>query len=62
MNNTKWNYTRNTTLENLNLKIGDLWTQWSSCSKCDTIGKQSKYGHCWVSLKGMFNMLYYKFQ
>lgn len=55
MNNTKLNYTRNTTLEDLKfLKIGDLWTQWSSCSKCNTMGKQTKYGYCWVSLKGMY--------
>lgn len=51
MNNTKLNYTINKNLEDLNFKISNLWTEWSSCSKCDEIGKQIKFGHCFVSLK-----------
>lgn len=33
----------------------NLWTEWSSCSKCDEMGKQIKFGHCVVSLKSTSN-------
>lgn len=36
-------------LASLNLKIWNLWTEWSSCSKCDVVGKKTKFGHCIVS-------------
>lgn len=57
MNNTKINYTinKNIVLKDLNLKILYLWSEWSSCSKCDEIGKQMKFGHCLVSLKSTSN-------
>jgi len=55
MNNTNFfNYTTSgkINLEDVNLKIWNLWTKWSLCSKCDVIGKTIKFGHCTVSLKG----------
>lgn len=36
-------------MEDLNLKIWRQWTEWSTCSKCDTIGKKIKFGHCLIS-------------
>jgi len=51
VNSTKVNQTsKNSMLEDLNIKIWIFWTQWSSCSKCDKIGKKIKFGHCMISL------------
>lgn len=36
------------------------WTQWSSCSKCDEIGKKTKFGHCFVSLNGKVYTFYHR--
>lgn len=60
MNNTKHNSTnRNTILKDLNLKIWNRWTQWSLCSKCDEMGKKTKFGHCLVSYnKSILTFIY----
>nr|XP_012137769.1 PREDICTED: uncharacterized protein LOC105662122 [Megachile rotundata] len=33
-----------------NLNIYTTWAKWSSCSKCNLVGKKVRYGHCTISL------------
>lgn len=56
MNKTDFNNTNDREIfimEDLNLKVWIQWNEWSLCSKCDTIGKKTKFGHCMISLNGM---------
>lgn len=43
-------------LQEYNLVLDTEWGHWSSCSKCDDIGKRHKLGYCIIYLKDYYKV------
>lgn len=41
---------------NYNLVLDTQWEHWSTCSKCDDIGKRHKLGYCIIYLKDNYRV------